>query len=102
MLFENAACQTLVSNGFEPYYYLWVEIMEGRKKSYDIDFIIFKKGKTIPIEVKPRNISNKTSLEEFRKKFTKKMGEKYIVSSFNLKVVNKLINIPYYMFFALK
>ena len=102
MLFENAFCQTLVINGFEPYYYSWNEIKEGRKKSYEIDFIIFKKGKTIPIEVRPRNISNKTSLEEFNKKFTKKIGEKYIVSSSNLKVVNKLISIPYYMFFALK
>lgn len=74
MLFENVACQTLVSNGFEPYYYSWDEIKEGRKKSYEIDFIIFKKGKTIPIEVKSHNISHKTSLEEFRKKFTKKMG----------------------------
>ena len=80
MLFGNASAQTLVSNSYTPYYYSWETTIDGLRKLYEVDFIIYKKGKTIPIEVKSRNVSTLKSLENFRKKFPKKIGEKYIVN----------------------
>lgn len=102
MLFENVSAQILVSNGFEPYYYSWEEDDDGLSKKYEIDFLIYKGGKTIPFEVKSRNVSNKVSLERFREKFKKKIGEKYIVDILNLKHGDNLTYLPYYMLFCIK
>ena len=102
MLFENVSAQILVSNGFEPYYYSWEEDDDGLSKKYEIDFLIYKGGKTIPFEVKSRNVSNKVSLERFREKFKKKTGEKYIVDILNLKHGDNLTYLPYYMLFCIK
>ena len=102
MLFENVSAQILVSNGFEPYYYSWEEDDDGLSKKYEIDFLIYKGGKTVPFEVKSRNVSNKVSLERFREKFKKKIGEKYIVDILNLKHGDNLTYLPYYMLFCVK
>lgn len=102
MLFENVSAQILVSNGFEPYYYSWEEDDDGLSRKYEIDFLIYKGGKTIPFEVKSRNVSNKVSLERFREKFKKKIGEKYIVDILNLKHGDNLTYLPYYMLFCVK
>ena len=102
MLFENASAQMLVANSFEPYYYSWEQETNGVKKKYEIDFIVYKGGKTIPFEVKSRNVSSKESLDEFRKKFTKKIGEKYIVHIKQLSFGDNLTYLPYYMLFAVK
>ena len=103
MLFENVSAQILVANNFEPYYYSWKEKNDNNtSKSYEIDFIIYKNGKTIPFEVKSRNVSSKKSLDEFRKKFPKKIGEKYIVHIKQLSYGDNLTYLPYYMLFAVR
>ena len=102
MLFENVCAQTLVANHFEPYYYSWEQNVETRKVRYEIDFIIFKDGKTIPFEVKSGNVSSKVSLEKLREKFPKRIGEKYIVSTKQLSSGDNLTYLPYYMLFALR
>ena len=102
MLFENVSAQILVANSFEPYYYSWEQETSGVKKKYEIDFIVYKVGKTVPFEVKSRNVSSKESLEEFRKKFVKKIGEKYIVHIKQLSYGDNLTYLPYYMLFAVK
>ena len=102
MLFENVSAQMLVANLFEPYYYSWEQYTNNVKKKYEIDFIIYKNGKTIPFEVKSRNVSSKESLDEFRKKYAKRIGEKYIVHIKKLSYGDNLTFLPYYMLFALK
>ena len=101
MLFENASAQVLTANGFAPYYYSWEQLTNGIRKKYEIDFIIFKNGKTVPFEVKSRNVSSKESLDEFRKKFVKKIGEKFIVHIKQLSFGDNLVYLPYYMLFAI-
>ena len=102
MFFENAAAQMLTANSFEPFYYTWSQETEGKTKFYEIDFLIFRKGKTIPFEVKSRHVSNKESLERFREKFKTKIGEKYIVDVKPLRFGDNLTYLPYYMLFALR
>lgn len=101
MLFENVSAQILVANSFEPYYYSWEQEKNGIKKKYEIDFIIYEHGKTIPFEVKSRNVSSIESLDEFRIKFVKKIGEKYIVHIKQLSFGDNLTYLPYYMLFAI-
>ena len=68
------------------------------RKGYNL----YKNGKTIPFELKSRNVSSKESLDEFRKKYAKKIGEKYIVHIKKLSYGDNLTFLPYYMLFALK
>lgn len=102
MLFENACAQILLANSFEPYYYSWREETDNVKKNYEIDFIVSKNGKTIPFEVKSRNTSCIESLEAFRRKFVKKIGEKYIVHIKQLSYGDNLTYLPYYMLFCVR
>lgn len=102
MLFENVAAQMLFANSYEPYYYSWEQKTNDSKKKYEIDFVIYKNGKTIPFEIKSRNVSSIESLEEFRKKFAKKIGEKYIVSIKTLSYGDNLTYLPYYMLYSIK
>jgi predicted AAA+ superfamily ATPase len=100
MLFENVAAQTLVANAFEPFYYSWSQEAGGETKKYEIDFLVFMRGKTTPFEVKSRAVSNKESLERFRERFAQKVGEKYIVDIKPLRFGDNLTYLPYYMLFS--
>ncbi len=102
MLFENVSAQMLTANSFEPFYYSWSEESEGKTKSYEIDFLIHRQGKTTPFEVKSRNVSNKESLERFRERFEKRIGEKFIVDIKPLGFGDNLTYLPYYMLFAVR
>lgn len=102
MLFENYAAQALLSNGLEPYYYSWNELKDEKNKSYEIDFLISLDGKTIPIEIKSKKASSLSSLNAFKIKFGKNVGEKYIIKPKPLSYGDNLINLPSYMLFTLK
>ncbi len=98
MLFENAVAQGLYSLGFEPYYYFWYE----EKTKYEIDFLIFNKGKVIPFEVKSNKTSSKKSIELFKKKYSKVVGERYFIKSKPLKYEDNTTILPFYMLFCYK
>lgn len=98
MLFENAVAQCLYSSGFDPYYYFWYE----DKTKYEIDFLIFNKGKVIPFEVKSNKTSSKKSIEEFKNKYSKVIGERYFIKSKPLKYEDNTTILPFYMLFCFK
>lgn len=100
MLFENAIAQALNANGQIPYYYSW--LAEDDEKQYEIDFLINLKGKTIPIEAKSKRVSSLSSLNKFKLKFGKNIGEKYIIKTKPLSYGDNLTNLPSYMVFAMK
>ena len=103
MLYENLACQILVANGYNPYYYSWYENMTTSnkkitKKMYEIDFLIYKKGKVLPIEIKSSKNKTTKSLDRFIDKYSSSTGEKYIVRNKPLEYGNNTTYIPFYMF----
>lgn len=98
MLFENAVAQCLYSSGFDPYYYFWYE----DKTKYEIDFLVFNKGKVIPFEVKSNKTSSKKSIEEFKNKYSKVIGERYFIKSKPLKYEDNTTILPFYMLFCFK
>lgn len=101
MLFENATAQILVADGFYPYYYFWSEKNGGRDMKYELDFLIYAHGATMPFEVKSKRISSIESLKQFKKKYGKNVGENYIVKSKPLSYGDNLTNLPFYMLFCL-
>ena len=67
-LYENAVAQILIANGHDLFYYTFKNLEQ--KRNYEIDFIIPKKNKICPIEVKSSNYKKHTSIDEFYKKYS--------------------------------
>lgn len=101
MLYENGVSQILSANGFEPYYHSWTERDGATARVYEIDFLVFKNGKTIPFEVKSGKTYSKESFDRFKCKYGKAIGEKYIVSVASLSRGDNLTYLPIYMLFCL-
>ena len=97
MLFENAALIALKSNGYNPYYYSWYIKKNNTIKRYEIDLMIYKKGKVVPFEIKSNSIRNINSLNEFKNKFNKSINERYVVSLKNYDKKDEIIYLPFYM-----
>lgn len=94
-LYENAIAQTLVSTGNELFYHSWRN--ESSRHNYEVDFLISRKNKICPIEVKSSGYKSHTSLDEFCKKFSSRILSKYIVYTKDLAKVTDVLYLPVYM-----
>ena len=94
-LYENVVAQTLAANGNELFYYSWQN--ETSKHNYEVDFLITQKNKICPIEVKSSGYKAHTSLDEFCKKFSSRISDKYIVYTKDLAKDADMLYIPMYM-----
>ena len=94
-LYENAVAQTLVANGYELFYYSWRN--EISKHNYEIDFLITQKNKICPIEVKSSGYKAHTSLDEFCKKFSSRIYNKYIAYTKDFSKDKDILYLPMYM-----
>lgn len=96
MFFENVAAQMLRTGGHKLYFYSRSD-RENAENRMEIDFLISKKRKICPLEVKSSSYKNHVSLDKFKKKFSSKMGERYIIYTKDLKVEGDIICLPIYM-----
>ena len=94
-LYENAIAQTLISTGNELFYHSWRN--ESSRHNYEVDFLISRKNKICPIEVKSSGYKSHTSLDEFCKKFSSRILSKYIVYTKDLAKVTDVLYLPVYM-----
>ena len=98
-LYENAVAQAIVANGRELFYHSWRN--DSSKHNYEVDFIITKKNKICPIEVKSSGYKAHTSLDEFCRKFSSRISDKYIAYTKDLAKKKDILYLPMYMFFLL-
>ena len=97
MLIENIVAQMLRFSGHRLYFYSRVDT-NNRKNMMEIDFLISRKGKISPVEVKSSAYKSHTSLDKFRKKFSSaKHGEAYILYTKDIMVKDGIIHLPVYM-----
>ncbi len=77
-LYENVAAQIIAASGRELYFHTW------RKKDsthcYEIDFLMSRKTKTDALEIKSSGTGKHESIDAFCSKFSKQVGECYVVS----------------------
>ena len=67
-LYENIVAQCLAANGNELFYHT---IMNTQSKhNYEIDFILAKKNKIVPLEVKSSGYKTHKSLDVFTEKYS--------------------------------
>ena len=95
MLYENIVAQTLASKYHKLFYYTYYDSIQ--KRTFEIDFILSKSNKISPIEVKSSNYRKHRSLDEFSKKFSKRINYKYLIHTKDLKKEGSIRYIPFYM-----
>ncbi len=96
MFVENIIGQLLVANGYE----LFFHANTGKNNSdsrMQIDFLITKEQKVIPIEVKSSDYNKHSSLDKFKTKFGKRVGTKVVLHTKDLKVTQDTLYLPLYM-----
>ena len=96
MLIENIVAQTLRSNGHSLFYYSRVNT-NNRKNMMEIDFLIKIRTKINPIEVKSSAYRAHSSLDKFRRKFSKHLGDAYILYTKDIMVKEGVLHLPIYM-----
>lgn len=94
-LYEHFVLQNLVCSGKNPYYFAYED--EKSKKRYEIDFLLYKMGRIIPIEVKSSRSYGISSLLDFKKRYKKRIGESYVFSPKMPKKEDGITYLPLYM-----
>ena len=96
MIMENAVAQMLISSGHRLYFYSRYD-RDSRRDSMQIDFLLTKNRKISPIEVKSSSYREHSSLDKFRRKFSSKLGNAYILYQKDVLVKDGVIHYPLYM-----
>ena len=94
-LYENAVACCLAVNGNELFYHTIMN--ETSKHNYEIDFLLAKKNKIIPIEVKSSGYKTHKSLDVFTEKFSDRILCRYLVYTKDISKEQDIFYIPVYM-----
>lgn len=94
-LYENLMAQIIAASGRELFYHTWER--EGSTHCYEVDFLLAKGAKVSAIEVKSSGTGKHESLLEFKKKYSSRAGECYLVSQKDLCADGEIRNIPAYL-----
>ena len=79
-------------------YYCTTKNLDSEKeKKYEIDFLLVKKKKVCPVEVKSSGYSSHKSFDYFIKKYPNKIEDRYIIYTKDLKFEDGITYIPVYM-----
>lgn len=99
MILENMTAQMLRAAGHNLYFHEYLYTPEGtvKEKKYEIDFLIVKKKKICPIEVKSSGYTTHKSFDYLIKKYQLKMEDRYIIYTKDLKYQDGIMYIPIYM-----
>ena len=94
-VYENIVAQILSAKGHALYYHTFLN--EKSKHNYEIDFLLSKKNKICPIEVKSSGYNTHKSLDAFSEKFSERILEKYLVYTKDLKKDGDILMLPVYL-----
>lgn len=97
MIMENIVAQMLKVNGYDLYFHEFMYGTDGTEKKYEIDFVIVKKRKICPIEVKSSSYKGHKSFDLFIKKYPIKVEDKFIIYTKDLQYEDGVLYIPLYM-----
>jgi len=103
MLMENVVAQMLRTAGHELYFHEFYYNPSDTKneKKYEIDFMIVRKKKVCPIEVKSSGYKSHKSFDYCIEKYQMKSEERFIIYTKNLKQEEQITYLPVYMTFCL-
>ncbi len=96
MLVENVTAQILRTNGHRLFFYSRND-KENRENHMEIDFLLSRDNRISPVEVKSSTYSKHSSVDKFRRKFQKRIGEPIILYQKDLLVKDGVLHLPVYM-----
>ena len=94
-LYENAAAQIITASGKELYYHTWQK--ENSTHHYEIDFLLPHGNKITPIEIKSSATRNHESIDQFAKKHSRKIHQRFLFSQKDVDRIGTLQLKPLYM-----
>ena len=94
-VYENVVAQLLRAAGNELYYHTMPS--ETSNRNYEIDFLLSRKNKICPIEVKSSGYRTHASLNRFIDKYGSRIAEKYLVYTKDLRKDSDITMLPVYM-----
>lgn len=94
-LYENIVAQCLAANGNELFYHTIMN--KNSKHNYEIDFILARKNKIIPIEVKSSGYKTHKSLDVFTEKYSRRILKRYLVYTKDMSKDQDIFCAPVYM-----
>ena len=99
MVFENVVAQMFRTNGNNLFFheYMYTPEDSEKEKKYEIDFLLVKKKKVCPVEVKSSGYSSHKSFDYFIKKYPIKIEDRYIIYTKDFKFEDGITYIPVYM-----
>ena len=94
-LYENAVAQILTANGDALFYHTFMN--ESTRRNYEIDFILARKNKVCPIEVKSSGYKTHASLDAFSRKFSDRILDKYLIYTKDFAKDEDIFCLPIYL-----
>lgn len=94
-LYENAVAQILTANGDALFYHTFMN--ESTRRNYEIDFILTRKNKVCPIEVKSSGYKTHASLDAFSRKFSDRILDKYLIYTKDFAKDEDIFCLPIYL-----
>ncbi len=94
-LYENVVAQILKANGNSLFYYTFLD--EKSRHNFEIDFLLARKNKVCPIEVKSSGYKTHASLDAFSEKYSSRILNKYLVYTKDMGKDKDVLSLPVYM-----
>ena len=94
-LYENMVAQTLTAKGDELFYYTMFN--EVSRHNYEIDFLIARKNKVCPLEIKSSGYKTHKSLDVFTEKFSDRILHRYLIYTKDMEKSGDIFCLPVYM-----
>lgn len=82
-VYENIVAQMLKAAGNELFYHTWPT--ESGKHNYEVDFLLSRGSKICPVEVKSSGYKTHASLDAFKRKFSGRILESYLIYTKDLR-----------------
>ncbi len=94
-LYENAVAQTLAAKGDRLCFHTFE--VKGKTTRYEVDFLLTRKSKLVPLEVKSTSRLSHASLDAFQKKYSQHVSESYVVCTKDYARKDGVTYLPIYM-----
>jgi len=111
MIVENAVAQQIRASGRELFYYSWEEPAAtgaAKPRPREIDFLMTRgfsdaagKLRVCPVEVKSSKSYSTVSLDDFKKRWPKRVGDEVVLHPKQLATAGHRVFLPLYMSFCL-
>ena len=93
-IYENLVAQMLRAAGNELFYFTF---QKDEKHYYEVDFLLSRGSKIIPIEVKSSGYNTHASLDAFCAKYPSRIGTRYLLYTKDLRQDGEILLVPVYM-----